>query len=149
MEPRLNNMCWTVSFKLLQTRIWFNDPASKDLISSVKHKLQCGLCVEFFYVENHRNVIIRSGKLIGVSPLAEENVKPRKFYMAKNEKKKQRKFACVVNEPCVVNLLSLVNRVLCWRQQACSCKIGLKKAWSSVYVCVCVWGRGGEGWAGR
>ena len=30
---------------------------------------------------------MRSGKLIGVSPLAEENVKPRKFYMAKNEKK--------------------------------------------------------------
>ena len=54
----------------------FKDPISKDLISGVVYKFQCGLCNESYYSESIRHLDIRSGEHIGVSPLTGKKVKP-------------------------------------------------------------------------
>ena len=54
----------------------FKDPISKDLISGVVYKFQCGLCNESYYGESIRHLDIRSGEHIGVSPLTGKKVKP-------------------------------------------------------------------------
>ena len=60
----------------LSTSFRFKDPIPKDLISGVVYKFQCGLCNESYYDESIRHLDIRSGELIGVSPLTGKKVKP-------------------------------------------------------------------------
>ena len=48
---------------------------TKDLISGVVYKFQCGLCNESYYCESIRHLDIRSGEHIGVSPLTGKKVK--------------------------------------------------------------------------
>ena len=54
----------------------YKDPISKDLISGVDYKFQCGLCNESYYGESIRHLHIRSGEHLGVSPLVGKRVKP-------------------------------------------------------------------------
>ena len=54
----------------------FKDLIPKDLISRFIYKFQCGLCNESYYGQSIRHLVIRSGKHIGVSPLAGKKVKP-------------------------------------------------------------------------
>ena len=60
----------------LSNSFQFKDPISKDLISGVVYKFQCGLCNESYYGESIRHLDIRSGEHIGVSPLTGKKVKP-------------------------------------------------------------------------
>ena len=56
----------------------FKDLVSQILTSSVVYKFQCGLCNESYYGECVRHLAVRSGKHIGISPLANKRVQPRK-----------------------------------------------------------------------
>ena len=47
----------------------YKDPVPKGLISGVAYKFQCGLCNESYNGESIRDLDIRSGEHIGVSPL--------------------------------------------------------------------------------
>ena len=53
----------------------YKDPIPKDLIFSVVYKFQCGLCNESYYGESIRQIDIRSGEHIGVSPLTGQTIK--------------------------------------------------------------------------
>ena len=54
----------------------YKDLIPKDLIFGVVYKFQCGLCNESYYGESIRNLDIRSGKHIGVSPITGKKVTP-------------------------------------------------------------------------
>ena len=56
----------------------FKDPIPQILTSGVVYKLQCGLCNESYYGECVRHPAVRSGEHIGISPLTNKRVKPRK-----------------------------------------------------------------------
>ena len=44
----------------------------------VVYKIQCGLCNESYYGESVRHLAVRSGEDIGISPLTNKKVQPRK-----------------------------------------------------------------------
>ena len=48
----------------------------KDIISGAVYKFQCGLCNESYYDDSIRQLVIRSGERIGMSPLTGQKVKP-------------------------------------------------------------------------
>ena len=56
----------------------FKDPVLQFLASGMVYKLQCGLCNEFYYGECVRRLAVRSGENIGISPLTNRMVQPRK-----------------------------------------------------------------------
>ena len=53
----------------------YKDPISKDLISGVAYKFQCGICRESYYSESILHLDIRSGEHMGVSPLPGKKIK--------------------------------------------------------------------------
>ena len=59
----------------LSNSFQFKDPISKDLISEVDCKFQCGLCDVSYYGQTIRHLDIRSGEHIGVSLLTGKKVK--------------------------------------------------------------------------
>ena len=54
----------------------YKHPIPKDLISGVVYKFQCGLCNKSCYGESIRQLDIRSGEHVGVSPLTGKKAKP-------------------------------------------------------------------------
>ena len=56
----------------------FKDPAPQILTSGVVYKFQCGLCNESYYGECVRHLAVRSREHIGISPLTNKRVEPRK-----------------------------------------------------------------------
>ena len=56
----------------------FKDPVTQILISCVVYKFQFGLCNESYYWECVRHLAVRSGEHIGISPLTNKRVRPRK-----------------------------------------------------------------------
>ena len=54
----------------------FKDRIPKELTSGVVYKFQCGLCNESYYGECVRNLNVRIGEHIGISPLTKKKVKP-------------------------------------------------------------------------
>ena len=56
----------------------FKDPVPQILTSGVVYKFQCGLCNESYYGECVRHLAVRSGEHIGISPLTNKRVQPRK-----------------------------------------------------------------------
>ena len=59
-----------------QTRFSNSFRIPKDLISGAVYKFQCGLYNESYYGGSNRQLDIRSGEHIGVSPLIGKKVKP-------------------------------------------------------------------------
>ena len=55
----------------------FKDQISRDLISGIVYKFQCGLCNESYYCECARLSNVGIGEYIGISPLTEKQVKPK------------------------------------------------------------------------
>ena len=55
----------------------FKDRIPKELTSGVVYKFQCGFCNESYYSECVRNLNVRIGEHIGISPLTKEKVKPK------------------------------------------------------------------------
>ena len=55
----------------------FKDRIPKELISGVLYKLQCGLCYESYYGECVRDLNVRIGEHIGISPLTRKKIKPK------------------------------------------------------------------------
>ena len=56
----------------------FKDPVPQILTSGVVYKFQCGLCNESYYEECVRHLAVRNGEHIGISPLTNKRVQPRK-----------------------------------------------------------------------
>ena len=54
----------------------------KDLTSGVVYKFQCGLCNESYYGEGMRQLNVRIGEHIGISPLTRNQVKPKNSSLA-------------------------------------------------------------------
>ena len=54
----------------------FKDCIPKELTSGVVYKCQCGLCNESYYGESVRQLIVKNGKHIRISPLSKKKVKP-------------------------------------------------------------------------
>ena len=61
----------------LGSNFHFKDQIPEDLTSSVVYTFQCGLCIESYYGECMRNLNIRIGEHIGISPLNKKQVKPK------------------------------------------------------------------------
>ena len=55
----------------------FKDRIPKELISGVLYKLRCGLCYESYYGECVRDLNVRIGEHIGISPLTRKKIKPK------------------------------------------------------------------------
>ena len=53
----------------------FKDQIPKDQTSGVVYKFQCGLCSESHYGEYVRNLNVRIGEHVDISPLAKKQVK--------------------------------------------------------------------------
>ena len=53
------------------------DRILKELTSGVAYKFQCGLCSESYYGECIRDLNVRIGEHIGISPLTRKKVKPK------------------------------------------------------------------------
>ena len=53
----------------------FKDRIPKELTSDVVYKFHCGLCNESYYGECVRNLNVRTGEHIGISPLTKNKVK--------------------------------------------------------------------------
>ena len=62
----------------LCNNFWLKDPVPKILTSGVVYKFQCGLCNESYHRECVRHLSVRSGEHIGISPLTNKRVQPRK-----------------------------------------------------------------------
>ena len=62
----------------LYNNFCFKDPAPQILTSGLVHKFQCGLCNESRYGKCVRNLTVKSGEHIGISPLSNKRVQPRK-----------------------------------------------------------------------
>ena len=62
----------------LYNNLCFKDHVPQVLTSGVVYKFQCGLCNESFYGECVRHLAVRSGEHIGISPLTNTMVQPRK-----------------------------------------------------------------------
>ena len=81
MKVVLNCRKWQVIFKS-QNTLWncfhLKDPVPQILTSGVVYKFHCGLCSELHYRECVRHLAVRSGEHIGISPLTNKRVKPRK-----------------------------------------------------------------------
>ena len=56
----------------------FKDPVSQIFTSSEVYKFQCGLCNESHYGECVRHLAVRGGEHIGILPLTNKKVQPRK-----------------------------------------------------------------------
>ena len=56
----------------------FKDPVHQFLTSSVVCKFQCGLCNDSYCEECVKHLVVRSSKNIGISPLSNKRVEPRK-----------------------------------------------------------------------
>ena len=56
----------------------YKDPVCQILTSGVVNKFQCELCSESYYVKWVRHLPVRSDEHIGISPLTNKRVKPRK-----------------------------------------------------------------------
>ena len=56
----------------------FRDPVSQILALGVVYKFQCGLCNGCYYGECVKHLTVRSGEHIGISPLTNKRVQPRK-----------------------------------------------------------------------
>ena len=56
----------------------FKDRLPFDLVSGVLYKYTCGRCNSSYYGETDRNLKVRSGEHIGISPLTFRKVKPSK-----------------------------------------------------------------------
>ena len=56
----------------------FKDPITQILTSGVIYKFQCELCNEYYYGKYVRHLAVRSGEDIGISPLTNKRVQPRK-----------------------------------------------------------------------
>ena len=54
------------------------DPVPQVLTLGMVCKFQCRLCNEFYYVECIRQLTVRSGEHISISPLTNKRVQPRK-----------------------------------------------------------------------
>ena len=54
------------------------DPVSQIFTSSEVYKFQCGLCNESYYGECIRHLAVRGGEHIGILPLTNKKVQPRK-----------------------------------------------------------------------
>ena len=50
--------------------------------SGVVYKFQCGLCKESYYGECIRYLALRTGEHIGISPLTNKRVQPRKIVLS-------------------------------------------------------------------
>ena len=57
--------------------MYFKDRIPKELTSGVIYKCQCGLWNEFYYGQCVRNLNLRIGEHIGISPLTKKKVKPK------------------------------------------------------------------------
>ena len=62
-----------------QNNFRFKDPVPQILISGVVYKFQCGLRNEFYYRECVWHLAVRSSEHIGISPLTNKRVQPRKY----------------------------------------------------------------------
>ena len=60
----------------LSNSFCYKDPIPKDLTSGVVYKFQCGLCNQSYYGESIKDLDIRSGEHIGVSPFTAKKIKP-------------------------------------------------------------------------
>ena len=70
-----------VIFKIqnkLYNNFRFKGPVPQILTPGVLYKFQCGLCYESYYRECIRHLPVRSGEHIGISPLTNKRVQPRK-----------------------------------------------------------------------
>ena len=79
---RVLNCCkLRINFKIqnkLCNNFRFKNPVPQILTSGVVYKFQCGLCNESYYGECVRHLTVRSGEHIGISPLTNKRVQPRK-----------------------------------------------------------------------
>ena len=60
----------------LSNSFCYKDPIPKDLPSGVVYKFHCGLCNQSYYGESIKDLDIRSGEHIGVSPFTGKKIKP-------------------------------------------------------------------------
>ena len=78
----VRNRCkWQLIFKgqnNLCNNFPFKDSVLQILTSSVVYKFQCGLCNESYYGECVKHLAVRSGEYIGISPLTNRKVLPKK-----------------------------------------------------------------------
>ena len=56
----------------------FKDPVPQILTSGVVYKFQCRLCNKFYHGECVRHLAVRSSEHIGILPLANKRVQPRR-----------------------------------------------------------------------
>ena len=56
----------------------FKDRVPYDLVSGVVHEYTCGTCNSSYYGETERNLKVKSGEHIGISPLTFKYTKPSK-----------------------------------------------------------------------
>ena len=70
-----NKLCYNFHFK---KKFFFKDPVPQILTSGVVYRFQCGLCNESHYRECVRHLAVRSGEHIGIVPLTNKRVQPRK-----------------------------------------------------------------------
>ena len=61
----------------LGNHLRFKDRIPKDLTSVVVYKFQGGLCNESYYGECLRDLNVRIGEHIGISPFTKKQVKPK------------------------------------------------------------------------
>ena len=66
----------------LGNNLHFKDQIPKDLTSGVVYKFQCGLCNESYYGECMRDLNVRIGEHIGISPLTRKQVKAKNSSVA-------------------------------------------------------------------
>ena len=63
----------------LCNKFCFKDPVPQFLASDVVYNCQCGLCNESYYGKCVRHLAVRSDEHIGISPLTNKMVQPRKY----------------------------------------------------------------------
>ena len=61
----------------LSNNFHFKDRIPNDLTSGVVHKFECGLCNESYYGECVRQLNVRTGEHIGISPFTENKLSLR------------------------------------------------------------------------
>ena len=62
----------------LYNNFCFKGSVFQILTSAVVYKFRCGLCYESYYIGCVRHLAVRSGKYVGISPLTNKRVQPRK-----------------------------------------------------------------------
>ena len=66
------------SQRRLSSQFRFKEPLPYDLMSKVVYKYTCGTCNSSYYGETDRNLKLRAGENIGLSPLTFKKCKPAK-----------------------------------------------------------------------